>query len=95
MQRRSSLSTIALAILACLLWSTAFAGIKIGLTYSEPLSFAGTRFMLSGLILMPFWITRVSVFRMIYEHFRSILILSFFQTFFFLRRNLNFSHSLE
>lgn len=69
MQKRPSLSTIALAILAWLLWSTAFAGIKIGLTSSALLSFAGTRFMLSGLMLMPFWITRVSVFRIIYKHF--------------------------
>lgn len=37
-------STTFLAILACLLWSTAFVGIKIGLEYTTPMQFAGTRF---------------------------------------------------
>jgi len=47
-------SSIFLAILACILWSTAFAGIKIGLQYTSPLQFAGIRFMLSGLLILPF-----------------------------------------
>jgi drug/metabolite transporter (DMT)-like permease len=45
-------STPFLAILTCLLWSTAFFSIKIGLRYTTPLHFAGIRFMLSGLLLM-------------------------------------------
>ncbi len=44
-------STIFLAILACLLWSTAFAGVKIGLQYNTPFQFAGIRFTISGLII--------------------------------------------
>ncbi len=47
-------STTFLAIVACLLWSSAFTGIKIGLPYTSPLHFAGLRFFLSGLIILPF-----------------------------------------
>ena len=43
-----------MAILACLLWSTAFVGIKIGLPYTTPLQFAGIRFFISGLMILPF-----------------------------------------
>lgn len=51
--RKQFSNTIFLAIIACLLWSSAFAGIKIGLKYQSPLQFAGIRFMISGLILLP------------------------------------------
>ena len=44
-------STIFLAILACLLWSTAFVGVKIGLKYHTPFQFAGIRFFISGLLI--------------------------------------------
>ncbi len=47
-------STAFLAIIACILWSTAFTGIKIGLHYTPPLQFAGLRFFLAGLLLIPF-----------------------------------------
>lgn len=46
-------NTIFLAIIACLLWSSAFVGVKIGLKYQSPLQFAGIRFMISGMILLP------------------------------------------
>jgi len=42
-----------LAVTACLLWSTAFAGVKIGLEYASPFFLAGSRFMLAGLLLVP------------------------------------------
>ena len=42
-----------LAIVASLLWSSAFMGVKIGLKYHTPLQFAGIRFLISGLILLP------------------------------------------
>ena len=48
------LSTSFLAIVACLLWATPFAAIKIGLKYTTPLNFAGLRFFISGLIILPF-----------------------------------------
>ena len=44
-------STTFLAIVATWLWSTAFAGVKIGLQYHTPLQFAGVRFFLSGICL--------------------------------------------
>lgn len=46
--------TIFLAVVACFLWSTAFVGIKIGLRHSTPLQFAGIRFFISGLMILPF-----------------------------------------
>lgn len=51
--RNILLHTYFLAIIACLLWSTAFAGIKIGLEYTTPFQFAGIRFFLAGLMLLP------------------------------------------
>jgi drug/metabolite transporter (DMT)-like permease len=47
-------STTVLAIFACLLWATPFTAIKIGLKYTTPLQFAGLRFFISGLIILPF-----------------------------------------
>jgi len=38
----------------CLLWSTVYAAIKIGLKYETPLHFAAKRFIIAGLILLPF-----------------------------------------
>jgi len=72
---------ILLAILACLLWSTAFVGVKIGLQYSQPLNFAGIRFMLSGLMLLPFTGGITRYFSIIRANFRQILILASVQTF--------------
>ena len=44
-----------MGVLACFLWSTAFAGVKIGFRHlPAPLTFAGLRFTLAGLMLIPF-----------------------------------------
>lgn len=70
------------AILACLLWSSAFVGIKIGLPYTTPLQFAGIRFFISGLLVLPVAIYYnpgiIGVFR---KHIRFILSLGLLQTF--------------
>jgi drug/metabolite transporter (DMT)-like permease len=51
----NNVRNVALALLACGLWSTAFPVIKVGLDYQvQPLTFAGVRFMLAGLLLAPF-----------------------------------------
>jgi drug/metabolite transporter (DMT)-like permease len=73
-----------LAILACLLWSTAFVGVKVGLRYSDPFSFAGIRFMLAGIMLLPFWWQKDSqlTYRAVRKNIRVILLVCFFQTFF-------------
>jgi len=70
-----------LAIFACLLWSTAFVGVKIGLRYSTPFSFAGIRFMLAGLLLVPFWWKKGQGFHVIRKNIKVILWVAFFQTF--------------
>jgi drug/metabolite transporter (DMT)-like permease len=44
-----------MGIFACFLWSTAFAVVKIGFKYvPAPLTFAGMRFTLAGILLIPF-----------------------------------------
>lgn len=73
-------STILLAIVACLLWSSAFAGIKIGLQYTPPLQFAGIRFMLAGLLIVPFCGDLSLYLRYVADHRRIVLLVSFFQT---------------
>ena len=45
-------NTTFLAIVATWLWSTAFAGVKIGLEYHTPLQFAGIRFFISGVLIL-------------------------------------------
>jgi drug/metabolite transporter (DMT)-like permease len=74
--------TVILPIVACLLWSTAFAGIKLGLPYTTPLHFAGVRFLLSGLMILPFagsYRTYGIVFR---QNLKLVLLVSFLHIFF-------------
>ncbi|MCS5422078.1 MULTISPECIES: DMT family transporter [Psychrilyobacter] len=69
-----------LAILACLLWSTAFAGVKIGFEYMpKPFTFAGLRFTLAGLLLIPFSWKRDS-FSQLILHRRVITYVVFLNT---------------
>ena len=78
---KSTLNAALLAVTACLLWSTAFVAIKVGLRYSDPFSFAGLRFMLSGLLLMPFWWNRKPTLAALRKQVGLILVIGFFQTF--------------
>jgi drug/metabolite transporter (DMT)-like permease len=66
-------NTILWAIIACLLWSTVYAGIKIGLQYDTPLHFAGIRFIISGLMILPFTVRPGIYFRMIREHWKIVV----------------------
>ncbi|MRR20568.1 DMT family transporter [bacterium] len=66
-------NTIVWAIVTCLLWSTAYPFIKIGLQFSTPVHFAGTRFILAGLMILPFTIRPREYVRMIIEN-RSLAI---------------------
>ena len=78
----SRLNTILLAILSCILWSTAFAGVKIGLEYTTPLQFAGTRFFISGLLVFPLALRiNPSYFRIVRDNLKMILLFAFLQTF--------------
>lgn len=72
--------TILWAIVTCLLWSTAYAGIKIGLEYDTPLHFAGLRFTLAGLMILPFTVKPVSFISMIKENWKLVLWITLFQT---------------
>jgi drug/metabolite transporter (DMT)-like permease len=65
--------TIFWAIIACLLWSTVYAGIKIGLQYDTPLHFAGVRFILSGIMILPFTVKPGPFIRMIREHWKILV----------------------
>jgi drug/metabolite transporter (DMT)-like permease len=67
---KSNGNTIFWAIIACLLWSTAYAGIKLGLQYDTPFHFAGIRFIISGLIILPFTIRPSLYVRMVKENWR-------------------------
>lgn len=75
------LKWIILAIVACLLWSTAFVGIKIGLRYATPLQFAGIRFFLAGLMIMPFCGNIFNYFQAVKRNYKRILIVGIMQTF--------------
>ena len=70
-----------MAIIACLLWASAFAVIKIGLQYTTPLRFAGLRFILAGLMVLPLIGSYRTAFQYIQNNFRLILLISFLQTF--------------
>ena len=78
----SRLNTIILAVIACLLWSSAFAGVKIGLQYETPLQFAGIRFFISGWLVFPLaFRNNPSYFRIITSNWKMILVIAFMQTF--------------
>jgi len=78
----SRINTAALAILSCLLWSTAFAGVKIGLQYATPLQFAGTRFFIAGMLVLPLAVkNNPGYFRILRKNIRMILLFAFLQTF--------------
>jgi drug/metabolite transporter (DMT)-like permease len=76
-------NTTFLAILACFLWSTAFVGVKTGLQYTSPFQFAGLRFIIAGLLILPFTGIKLKVyFESLRKNIRIILIISFLQTVF-------------
>lgn len=69
-----------LAVFACLLWSTAFLGVKIGLRSMPPMLFAGIRFFLAGLAVALLY-RKPGKLRQIREHWRQLLLVGMFQTF--------------
>lgn len=73
-------STSFLAIVACFLWATAFVGIKIGLEHTTPLQFAGIRFFISGLMIIPFIKGFSEKWKIIQKHYRVIVLVGFLQT---------------
>lgn len=65
-------NTIFWAIIACLLWSTAYAGIKLGLQFDTPFHFAGIRFIISGLMILPFTVKPVVYIKMIRDNWKIV-----------------------
>ena len=70
---KSKGNTIFWAIIACLLWSTAYAGIKLGLQFDTPFHFAGIRFILSGLMVLPFTVKPALYIKMIRENWKVVV----------------------
>ena len=82
MNKIDKMPTAILAIIACFLWSTAFATIKIGQEeYSQPFSFAGIRFMISGIMLLPLWGGLSKQIKSIQSNIFKILVLAVVNTF--------------
>ena len=71
--------TTFLAILASLLWSSAFVGVKIGLKYHTPLQFAGIRFAISGLLLLPVIPSFKLFWKEVRENFAYVCLIAFLQ----------------
>ncbi|MBW8326069.1 MAG: DMT family transporter [Prolixibacteraceae bacterium] len=71
--------TTFLAIIACLLWASAFVGVKIGLKYHSPLQFAGVRFILAGLMLFPLINNPGKFSKEVKENFAYVLLIAFLQ----------------
>ncbi len=79
---QSRFKTTILAIISCLLWSSAFAGVKIGLEYTSPVQFAGIRFFIAGLLVFPLaYRMNRDYFSVIKKHLKMILLFAFLQTF--------------
>lgn len=64
-----------------MLWATAFVAIKIGLQYNKPFQFAGVRFFISGLLIIPFIPNLKEKMLIAKQNFPKILLVGFVQTF--------------
>ncbi len=60
MKNHSHLKAILLALLVTFLWSTSFVIIKIGLVEIPPLTFAGLRYTIAFICLLPFAFTKTN-----------------------------------
>ena len=69
------------AIVACILWGSAFAAAKIGFEYMEPMRLSGVRFTLAGLMLLPVLFLKKISIRETFIHWKFILFFAFLQSF--------------
>ena len=76
----SNIKSHSLAILACLLWSSAFVSTKYALEHQAPLTLAGLRFLLAGALQIPLCGSFLAPFRLIRTHFSTVFKISFFHT---------------
>jgi len=72
-------NTIFWAIIAVLLWSTAYAGIKLGLQFDTPFHFSGVRFIISGLMILPFTVKPPIFVRIVRDNWKVIAWVTIFQ----------------
>lgn len=70
-----------LAVLACVLWGSAFAGAKIGFEYMEPVRLSGFRFTLAGMLLWPLLAYQKVNIRQHLKHWKFMAFFAFLQTF--------------
>ncbi|MEI6891659.1 MAG: DMT family transporter [Pontiella sp.] len=80
MHNSKSIRYSLLAIFACLLWSSAFVAGKQALDYQTPLNLAGTRFLLAGLLQIPFCGSLLAPWRLMKKEFFTVFIVSLFHT---------------
>ncbi len=71
---------VPLAVFACFLWGSAFAAIKIALETAEPLTLAALRYVIAGLILIPFLPNRLRTIVYLRRSWGFILMVSLLQT---------------
>lgn len=69
------------AIIACILWGSAFAAAKIGFEYMEPMRLSGVRFTLAGIMLFPILFFRKISLKETFIHWKFILFFAFLQSF--------------
>ncbi len=69
-----------LAIIACLFWASAFAFVKIGLRYTTPLTLAGLRFLLAGVLLLACCGKPRRTLTLVRENWRVVSVICLFQT---------------
>jgi len=72
--------TTFLAIVASLLWASAFTGVKIGLKYHTPFQFAGVRFTISGILLILYFNNMRSYWNEVVRNWRFIAVIAALQT---------------
>lgn len=75
------MKTKLLAIFACILWGSAFAGAKIGFEYTTPLHLSGMRFTLAGLLLIPLLIDQKVDWKANLKEWRYMALFGLLQTF--------------
>ncbi len=71
---------VPLAVLACFLWGSAFAAIKIALETAGPMTVAALRYVIAGLILIPFLPNRLRSIVHLRRSWGFILMVSLLQT---------------
>jgi len=77
----SKKQVVILAIFACFMWSTAFAGIKVTYKFiNAPFTLGGIRFFLAGLVLIPFYIKSFDI-EEFKENAKLIIEITLLQTF--------------